>query len=75
MLTLTCNKCGFQSNNPFDFKNKRYSYIARGGALKIIHLCTSCQARLAEVSLAAVANFLGEPVATEIATNEGVSHV
>ena len=60
MVTIKCNKCGIESNNPYAFDNVRFSYIDENSVLQNIHLCEKCQLKLLNKKLDTMAVFIGE---------------
>lgn len=44
-LDIICDKCGFQSENRFDFGNRHFSRIVMDGSdrTEYFHLCSKCQ--------------------------------
>ena len=63
MITLKCDKCGRETNNPHVFDDMHFSFLDGNDTRAIlhsIHLCVTCQNELVNKVNAAIAEFLGE---------------
>lgn len=43
MITIKCDKCARESNNPYVFGNCAFTFIDEGCRARQVHLCIKCQ--------------------------------
>jgi len=61
-LNIKCVKCGMNSNNPYDFGNKRISYLDKNNYVVFDHICNPCLEQLNNRILIAEREFLSEEI-------------
>ena len=65
MVTFHCDRCGFESNNRYDFGDKHFRWVGKFSDEQapsgISHLCVKCQKLIEKEFLVTVAKLIGLP--------------
>lgn len=72
MVAIKCDKCGFESDNEYQFGQRHFRFIPDSISCPSMHLCVACQSDLRLAINKTVAEFMGAPGIRNWAEGKGI---